>query len=70
MTSGFKKKTKVKLVLLPDVDMLLIVEKGIRWGIFHSIYKCAKDNNKCMKDYDKNEESSDYRYCDVNGLYC
>ena len=29
MTSGFKKKTKVKLVLLPDVDMLLIVEKGI-----------------------------------------
>ena len=33
--------------------MLLIVEKGIRWGICHSIYKCAKDNNKCMKDYDK-----------------
>ena len=49
--------------------MLLIVEKGIRWGIFHSIYKCAKDNNKCMKDYDKNEESSCYRYCDVNDLY-
>ena len=32
------KKTKVKLDLLPDVDILLMVEKGIRGGIFHSIY--------------------------------
>ena len=31
------KKTKVKLALLTDVDMLLMVEKGIRGGICHVI---------------------------------
>ena len=52
------KKTKVKLDLLPDVDILLMVEKGIRGGIFHSIYWYAKSNNKYMKNYIKNTESS------------
>ena len=32
------KKTKVKLDLLTDTDMLLMVEKGIRRLICHSIY--------------------------------
>ena len=32
------KKTKVKLVLLTDIDMLLMVEKGIHGEICHSIY--------------------------------
>ena len=32
------KKTKVKLDLLNDANMLLMVEKGIRGGICHSIY--------------------------------
>ena len=30
-------KTKVKLDLLPDIDLLLMVEKDIRGGICHSI---------------------------------
>ena len=34
--------------------MLLIVAKGIRGGICHSIYRYAKANYKYMKDYDKN----------------
>ena len=34
--------------------MLLMVEKGIKGGICHSIHRCAKANNKYMKDYDKN----------------
>ena len=33
------KKAKVKLDLLTDIDMLLMVEKGIRGGICHSIYR-------------------------------
>ena len=33
------KKTKVKLSLLTDIDMLLMVGKGIRGGIHHSIYQ-------------------------------
>ena len=63
------KKTKVKLELLIDIDMLLRVEKGIRGGICHPIYTYAKANNKCMKDYDKNKELSYLQYQDENNLY-
>ena len=35
-----------------------MIEKGIRGGICHSIYRYAKANNKYMKIYDKNNESS------------
>ena len=63
------KKTKVKLDLLTDIDMLLMVEKGIRGGICHSIYRYAKANNKYIKKYDKNKESSYLQYWDVNHLY-
>ena len=52
------KKTKVKLDLVTDIDMLLIVEKSILGGICRSIYRYAKANNKLMKDYDKNKEPS------------
>ena len=55
MASLFKEK-KVKLELLTDVDMLLMVEKGIRGGECHAIHRYAKANNKYMKDYNKDEE--------------
>ena len=48
------KKTRVKLELLIDIDLLLMVEKGIRGGICHTIHRYAKANNKCMKNYDIN----------------
>ena len=63
------KKTDVKLELLTDVDMLLMVEEGIRGGISHAIRKYAKANNKYMKNYDKNKESSYIQYLDANNLY-
>ena len=34
-----------------------MAEKGIREGICHAIHRCAKANNKYMKDYDKSKES-------------
>ena len=64
MTSSFK-KAKVKLALLTDINMLLMVEKGIRVGICHSIYQYTKANNKYMKDYDKNKESLYLQYWDA-----
>ena len=49
--------------------MLLMVEKDIRGGICHSIYRYSIANNKYMKDYDKNKESSYIQYWNVNNLY-
>ena len=49
--------------------MLLMVEKGVRGGICHSINRYEKANNKYLKDYDKNKESSYLQYQDVNRLY-
>ena len=63
------KMTKVKLDLLTDADMLLMLEKGIRGGICHSIYRYTKVNDKYTKDHDKNIESSLYfEYYDVNNF--
>ena len=52
------KKTGVKLELLTDNDMLMMVEKGIRGGMCHAIYRYVKANNKYMKNYDKSIKSS------------
>ena len=49
--------------------MLLMVEKVISGEICHSIYGYAKDNNKYMKYYDDNKESSHTQYWNVNNLY-
>ena len=62
-------KTEVKLKLLTDIDMLLMVEKGIRGGICQTIYQHAKAINKYMKNCNKNKESSYFKYWDVNNLY-
>ena len=38
--------------------MLLMVKEGIRSGICRSISRYEKVNDKYLKDYDKNKESS------------
>ena len=68
MSSSFKKDL-LKLDLLTDIDMLLMVEEGLRGRICHPICWYAKANNKYIKDYDKNKESSYLQYLDVNDLY-
>ena len=60
----------MKLDLSSDIDMLLMIEKGIRGGICHCIYWYAKANNKYMKDYnDKSNESSYLNYWNIKNWY-
>ena len=63
------KITGIKLELLEDVDMLLMIEKGIRGGISNSFKRYAKANNRFMKNFDPAEKSSFIVYLDANNLY-
>ena len=63
------KKIGIKLELISDIDMLLMLEEGIRGGICHSVLRHAKANNKYMKDYDENKDDSFLKYTDYNNLY-
>ena len=60
------KKTKVELELLTNIDILLMVKKGVRGGICHVTHRYAKANNKSMKNYDRDMESSYLMYLDAS----
>ena len=51
------KNAKVKLYLLADIDLLLVILKGMRDEICHTIHRYVKANNKYIKDFDKNKET-------------
>ena len=59
-----------RLDLLTDLDMLLMVEKGIRGGVTQAVKRYARANNKYIKDlYNPDEESIYLQYVDANNLY-
>ena len=62
-------KTQVKLESLTDNDMLLMFEEGFRGGMCQATHRYANANNKYMKNYDKNKESTNLEYLDANNLY-
>ena len=63
------KKTKVRLELLTDYDMLMMVEKGIRGGVSMISTRYGKANNPYMKDYDPDQPTKFISYLDANNLY-
>ena len=64
------KISNVELELISDVDMLLMIEKGIRGGITQAVCHYFQYNNKYMnKKYDKTKKSTYLQYYDANSLY-
>ncbi|XP_022794378.1 uncharacterized protein LOC111333124 [Stylophora pistillata] len=64
------KKTKVKLELLSDPDMLHMFEKGIRGEISMICLRHAMANNKYMGEkFDPAKPSQFIEYLDMNNLY-
>ena len=50
------KKTEVELELITNIDVLLMIKKGIRDGISHTLHRYAKANNKYMIYYDESKK--------------
>ena len=50
MASSFKEDQSEINFFSSDINMLLMVEKGIRGGMCHCIHRYEKANNKHMKD--------------------
>ena len=63
------KMTGVELKLIDDIDMHLFIEKGMRGGISYIAKRYCKANNKYVKGYDENKDSTFIMYWDVNNLY-
>ena len=63
------KKTGVELELLTDLDMHLMIERGMRGGISMVSKRYAKANNPRIKDYDPAQPTNYKTYLDANNLY-
>ena len=61
--------TRIELELLTEKRMLYMFEEGIRGGMCQALDHYKTANNKYMKNYDKNIESSFLQNLNANNLY-
>ena len=63
------KKTGVELELLTDMDMHLMIERGMRGGVSIVSKRYAKANNPQVEGYDPTQTTNYITYLDANNLY-
>ena len=63
------KMTGINLELITDIDQQLFIEKGMRGGISYIAHRHAKANNKYMKFYNPEDDTTYIIYLDANNLY-
>ena len=63
------KMTGINLELITDIDQQLFVERGMRGGISIITHRYAKANNKYMKNYNPEDDTTYIMYLDANNLY-
>ena len=63
------KFSEVRLELLHDVDMLQMVERGMRGGNVNAFCRFSQANNKFMENFDEKKPSKFIVYLDANNLY-
>jgi hypothetical protein len=62
-------KTGTNLLLLDDIDMVNMIQKGIRGDVSMITQKYGKANNPKVPDYDEKAPRSWIAYLDMNDLY-
>ena len=63
------KMTEVELELLNDLNMLQMIERGMRGGNSNAFCRFSQANNNYMKDFDERQPSKYIVYLDANNLY-
>ena len=63
------KTTEIEFKLILDINMHLLIEKGMRGGILYIAKRYSKANNKYMTNYDSSKESKSIVYLDADNFY-
>ena len=63
------KMTKKELGRISNIDMHLIIEKGMKGGISYIAKSYNKANNKYMQSYNESKPSKYIMLLDLNNLY-
>ena len=59
----------INLELITDIDEQLFIERGMRGGISYRAHRHAEANNKYMKFYNPEDDTTYIIYLDANNLY-